>query len=375
MFFGHQNSPAIDNDGRAARSTHTDGTGTAPRRDSRTTLLALSDWDNGTVVEETTVTPGPAAPLAPIGATPAMLVVVCLDACHALHLSTNDDPPRSQPVAEGSIIILDAQDEHRLDADSDLRIVCFGVETGVLDQLGRRTTNLDVPRSAAIDDRHQAPADTAVHGLATSAMSVLRDPSPSSRLFLEQLTCRRRGPPPAAPRRGAGPPDRRRRPRAVAAGQGEADGQRQPRPGVTGARARGDLRTVAQPLLPRVPMLDGHQPPRLGDEAAGRPREGPDADLGGTARRDRLGMRVRRPEPLHPGLHPRGGRQPRLLATQPQPGRTQAVGLDAPPAVIADFRGCLTQRDTAELRPPRRRRCVGEAPYGWRRHRRRLGER
>ena len=57
---------------------------------ARETLLGLSNWDKGTVVEEALMTAGPPTALAPVSEGRAILVMVCLNACRALHVWGDD---------------------------------------------------------------------------------------------------------------------------------------------------------------------------------------------------------------------------------------------------------------------------------------------
>ena len=75
-----------------------------------------------------------------------------------------------------------------MSAESETRVVCFGVESKVLDQLVRRAPVGEIATAASTDGADRPFTDATVHGLANSVRSVLREPNTCSRLFLEQIT-------------------------------------------------------------------------------------------------------------------------------------------------------------------------------------------
>ena len=153
------------------------------------TLLGLINWKNGTAVQEAVLPARRITALAPISEERATLVMVCLDDCQALHLWSRDGPRRSQPLKNGSVSFFDLQTEHHMSVETDTRVVCFGVDFKVLDQLSRRSTSPITADPSSMDAKNLFFTDGTVHGLASSARSVLQNPTPSSALFLEQVTC------------------------------------------------------------------------------------------------------------------------------------------------------------------------------------------
>ena len=170
-------------------STHAGDISGLLQHRTRGTLLKLANWDNGTVVEESALSAGNITELAPANEGRATLVMVCLDDCSELHLLSRDGSKRARSVKAGSVFLFDLQAEHHLRVETDLRVICFGVDFKVLDQLARRSLASKIDAAPSRDAAEMFFIDATVHGLATSARSALQNPNASSGLFLEQVTC------------------------------------------------------------------------------------------------------------------------------------------------------------------------------------------
>ena len=151
-----------------------------------TGLFELAAWSNGTAIDQRTLLPGSSVLVSEARDGRTLLVIVCLDGCQSVE-SISEAGPLATAVAAGSVMLLDARDGIRLRVSGPMRIVSFGIQFRVLEQLIRRTGATRTVTAASVLECCEPFMDETLLGLARSVGCVVGGSASTSSVFHPRL--------------------------------------------------------------------------------------------------------------------------------------------------------------------------------------------